>query len=160
MVAVLNLVSQVGRWSKMGIDVYMRWDGFGKEDRRNPNYKNQMTGFAPTGKHGYLRGAYFGGQSDVIRFLFDWFEWNTQPDDGAPFDCGVFEYNLKVLKRKKGERPGKGMWDHTKGREGWDLSGRQNHPIDKTDMKEYTDFLKLGKRLQSEGKNPRVKVSY
>ena len=42
---------------KMGIDIYMRWDGMTEEDR-----DKQITGFdATVGDVGYLREAYHGG---------------------------------------------------------------------------------------------------
>ena len=41
----------------MGIDIYLRWKGMTKKDR-----KNQITGWDPTkGDAGYLREAYHGG---------------------------------------------------------------------------------------------------
>jgi hypothetical protein len=136
----------------MGVDIYMEWDGQTEDEE-----EAQYTGFMNAGEVGYLRGAYFGGHSDVLRMLFNWMSW----DEETPFDADAFERNLNQLKANDGERPGKGKWDHTKGKDrGWDLSVRQNSPVDEETIKEYEAFLAFGKRLASEGKNPRVYISY
>jgi hypothetical protein len=58
----------------MGVDIYMRWEGFGKETKDNPNYKNQITGYQDNGKCGYLRIAYSypNYQEAVKPFFWDW----------------------------------------------------------------------------------------
>jgi len=129
----------------MGVDIYMVWDGKAKEDD-----DAQITGFTSVGAKGYLRGAYFGGLSDVLRQLFSWANWEANSNI---FDAVKFEAELINLKQHDGERPQKGRWDYTKGDpKGWDFSDRQNQPVDSETIKEYDDFLSLGKRLLSEGK--------
>jgi len=130
----------------------MNWDGKTEEDQ-----KAQNTSYEDAGEAGYLRGAYFGGYSDVMRHLFDWMDW----DEEAPFNAVAFEAALKELKDNGLERPDKGAWDHSKGREkDWGLSGRQNSPVDSGAVKEYEVFLAFGRKLEAEGKNPRVYISY
>jgi hypothetical protein len=130
----------------MGIDVYMQWDG---QTEGNREY---------TGAAGYLRGAYFGGYSDVLGELFDWMDWDN---DAAPFDPDAFSAKLDTLIATNGKRPGEGEWDHTKGKDrGWDLSDRQNAPIVPEAFEEYKAFLALGRRLISEGKSPTILISY
>ena len=138
---------------EMGVDIYMQWDGMTEQDE-----ENQLTGFENAGEVGYLRGAYFGGFSDVLHFLFDWADWDASP---VPFEAEKFEQRLRQLRMSGGERPGKGKWDYTKGEErGWDLSQRQNSPVDPDTLDQYEGFLQLGRRLASEGKNPQVHFSY
>jgi len=134
----------------MGVDVYMRWKDVTEEERRS-----QITGFRSSGNVGYLRGTYFGGLSDALKVLFGWMSW----DEETPFDPVAFEVALTLLKSRNGERPEKGRWDYTEGSE-LDLSERQNAPIDAKDFQEYQDFLELGKRLLSEGKEPYIYISY
>jgi len=82
-------------------------------------------------------------------------------DEEAPFNAEAFEAALKELKDNGLERPDKGAWDHSKGREkDWGLSGRQNSPVDSGAVKEYEVFLAFGRKLEAEGKNPRVYISY
>ena len=58
----------------MGVDIYMRWKGFGNEDMDNPNYKRQIIGYKDVGKFGYLRISYSNPDYDtLIKPLFwDW----------------------------------------------------------------------------------------
>jgi hypothetical protein len=139
----------------MGVDLYMKWEGETKTDE-----EAQFTGYQNAGASGYLRGAYFGGYSDVLRFLFNWADW----DEDFPFDPDIFERNLNDLRSQREgggyARPGKGDWDHTKGDKGWDLSRRQNEPLDEETVKEYEAFLALGRRLIAESKKPMIHVSY
>lgn len=138
----------------MGVDVYMNWEGKTEADKE----AQVACGFHSTGRVGYLRGAYFGGLSDVLRELFDWMDWDKE----TPFDPVQFEIKLQLLKANKGARPGSGRFKFLENApRGWDsIHKRQEEPISLEDFKEYDDFLALGKRLIAEGKHPTIIISY
>jgi hypothetical protein len=131
----------------MGVDINMTWEGQTEKEMLAPL----------RGKYGYLRGAYFGGLSDVLQVLFYWMDWDKE----EPFNPEAFERALNKVKGMK-KRPGSGQWKDLKYAErGWDgVHKRQEEPIPKEYFKEYEDFLALGKRLIKEGKNPAVYISY
>lgn len=76
----------------------------------------------------------------------------------TPFDAEKFEQRLVALKGLDA-RPEHGKWDDTAGSK-FDVSARQNEPLDPEEFKQYEGFLALGKRLVAEGKKPYVYVSY
>lgn len=129
----------------LGVDIYMRWDGMTDEER-----EAQFTGFVNAGKAGYLRGAYFGGLSDVLNVLFSWMNW----DIDTVFDPQAFRKQLKIIKEMK-SRPHEGMWDDRP-----PFDERQNAPVPEEVIKDYEDFLKLGEELIIDGKTPVVHISY
>ena len=136
----------------MGVDIYLEWEN--KTEKEN---QAQITGFRTSGKTGYLRGAYFGGYSDVLNYLFDWMSW----DEVTPFDPQAFELRLNVI-RKNRTRPNKNGWRQYRDADhGFNqLHDRQNKDIDDETIKEYEDFLTFGKTLIKNGKNPKVYISY
>lgn len=58
----------------MGVDVYMRWEGFGEEKKGNPNYDKQITGYQNNGKDGYLRMSYGYDKYEIVcqAWCWDW----------------------------------------------------------------------------------------
>lgn len=141
----------------MGIDIYMNWDGLTAKDK-----DAQITGFVDAGEAGYLRGAYFGGLSDVLYELFDWMDWENQPEEGTPFNPVAFEEKLILLKAQNGQRPDSGKWKHLENAEGgWDgAHKRQEELIRDETFAQYDAFLELGRHLIEKGKNPKVIISY
>jgi hypothetical protein len=113
----------------MGVDVYMDWDGFGKQESGNPNYDAQITGWKPKGKAGYLRisYSYINYKEATSPFYWDW-------ENDIDFTLEVIEKFEKLVKEMSGES--------------------------EQEKKEYMDFAKLGRRLNKEGKNPKVHISY
>lgn len=147
----------------MGVDIYMNWDGMTEQDK-----EKQYTGWRTTGANGYLRGAYFGGYSDVLRDLFNWMDW----DKVSPFNADMFEWNLNELiacggARFQKEMSGVEMLMQSVLKIFTEQGAELVHPsadrgafIDKDEINEYVAFLNLGKRLIAEGKNPTVYISY
>jgi len=118
------------------------------------------------GRWGYLRGAYFGGMSDVLQFLFHWVDWNNMPAKGVPFDTDKFERRLTALKvggKRPGRRPTKleksvsDIFGQPKLVEAIDTEGMK---VPAWAIKEYEDFLAFGKKLIADGKNPTVYISW
>lgn len=61
----------------MGVDIYLRWEGFGEEKMDNPNYANQITGYQDSGKAGYLRISYGDKNYEELSSPFFW-SWNLK----------------------------------------------------------------------------------
>jgi hypothetical protein len=101
----------------------MRWVGFGKEGRGNPNYDNQITGYQDNGKAGYLRVGY--GSDDFDMWVSP-FHWNWEKD--IAFTNKIIDEFVRIVKQK----------------------------IPKEYQKEYLDFAELGRKLNEQGKKPRV----
>ena len=163
----------------MGVDIYMRWSGQAEDEK-----KAQFTGFQTKGDVGYLRGAYFGGLSDVLRVLFDWVDWGDHEDEesAAPFEADKFEGQLNKIKALDGKRPGamsratgverviladieaheytanaQGRAAYARFKGEWEA--HQNAGIPDWAIEEYEAFLALGRRLEAEGKEPTVYIS-
>jgi hypothetical protein len=82
----------------MGVDVYMRWKGFGKQDMTNPNYNKQITGYQDRGKAGYLRisYSYFNYKEATSPFF-----WNWEKD--ILFTEKIIKKFIELVKNMKGE---------------------------------------------------------
>ena len=113
----------------MGVDVYMRWDGFGKEELGNPNYDKQITGYQENGKEGYLRMSY---GYELYGIVCESWCWDWDKEDA--FTVELIEMFVMKVKNLKG--------------------------IDKSFIREMLDFAELGKKLNKEGKNPKIHTSY
>jgi hypothetical protein len=125
---------------KIGVDVYLKWDGMTDKDK-----SNQCTGFDVTcGRFGYLRANY-GGSSRLkaIELLFDSVkDWDTD----WPVDIRILKQNLEKLE--------KGLFKDNR-----DDFYRSEKDKDE-EIQSYSDFTKLAEQLNSEGKNPKVHFSY
>ena len=110
----------------MGVDVYMKWDGFGERETGNPNYDAQITGFQDNGKAGYLRISYSHKNYEEAVSPFFW-EWEKD----IKFTIEVIKEFIEIVNAMQNE-----------------------------DKQEYLDFAELGMKLNKEGKNPKVHISY
>lgn len=115
----------------MGVDVYMRWEGFGKEELTNPNYKSQITGYQDNGKAGYLRVSY-GCDKKTYEILTSAFFWDWKKD--IKFTIKVIEEFEEIVKKFPDRL--------------------------KNDKKEWLDFAEFGRKLNKENKKPKVHISY
>jgi hypothetical protein len=107
----------------------MRWEGFGKDELSNPNYRNQITGYQDNGKAGYLRVSY--GHNNYEEAISPFF-WNW--DLKKSFTNEVIKKFEEVVNN---------------------LSDKE-----KNFKKELLAFAELGKKLNKQGKKPRVIISY
>jgi hypothetical protein len=123
----------------MGIDIYLEWDGMTEKEK-----DKQYTGFVPKGKVGYLREAYHGGPYPSKFLITE--NWERQPEEGFSIPNKVLRKRLpKVIKAII-----------TRETKIYKASPRQVKAI----IKEYKDFVNLHGRLEKQGKNPRIIVSY
>lgn len=113
----------------MGVDVYMRWDGFGEEKEGNPNYDKQITGYQENRKDGYLRMGYGYDKYEEVCLAWCW-DWEKD----SPFTPELIKEFVTKVKELK--------------------------DIDESFIKEMLDFAEFGKRLNKEGKNPKIHTSY
>jgi hypothetical protein len=118
----------------MGLDIYLRWEGMTKEER-----KAQITGYSiVAGKVGYLRGAYNGHIGlDALNILFK----------DINFDGYDWIVNIKFLEKQLEELE-KGLFitrkkDFYDGKEG-------------SEIQSYRDFVALARKLYDEDKEPRI----
>ena len=116
----------------MGVDVYMSWKGFGRRTMTNPNYKNQITGFADEGKYGYLRIAYSDPYYSILSHCLCW-DWDA-----------IVVLTEKLLKEFEGRVRV--------------LPQHEDYLINK--KTNWLEFPKLARKLIKQGKMPRVSISY
>ena len=124
---------------KMGIDIYMRWDGMTEEDR-----DKQITGFdATVGDVGYLREAYHGGPY-ATRYLVE-----------EAFEDGADDVHIPAKELRK-------RLPLTK-----DIVIQRARDIYKEELTEddavvkaFEDFVKLSEALEEEGRKPTVYASF
>lgn len=81
--------------------MYLEWEGFGEREKGNPNYDNQITGFATAGKYGYLRIAYSNPDYELLSECLFW-DWDKNVDF-TPAMINRFEEHIKVLPKKLAE---------------------------------------------------------
>lgn len=141
----------------MGIDVYLKWDGFKKKD-----WDNQMTGFSVTsGDKGYLREAYHGSPYATHALISE--DWAKQPyvEPAWPSDkrkrrdysykgCGFVIPN-KVLMERLPKVLEVAAERNTKLYQG---------ELQDEVLKAYEDFVKLHGEKEKAGLNPRIYISY
>jgi hypothetical protein len=113
----------------MGVDVYMEWDEFGEREKGNPNYDNQITGFATAGQYGYLRIAYSNSYYEQLSECLFW-DWDKDIEFNSA-RINRFEELVKVLPE-----------------------------ILKEEKVEWLKFAELGRKLNKEGKKPKIHISY
>jgi hypothetical protein len=113
----------------MGVDCYLRWDGFGKEDLTNSNYKSQITGYQDNGKCGYLRVSYGYDNYKEATSPFFW-DWNEDID----FNEKIIKKFIEIVNA---------------------LSDKE-----KRFKKELLNFAEFGRKLNKQGKKPKVHISY
>lgn len=153
------------QWDDWNAERERRCIALGIPDKsEDPSHKSYD---AYHGRWGYLRGGYFGGMADVLRFLFDWVDWNKNKP--VPFDADKFEERLNAL-RVKGKRPGRTptRLEKSVGKAFMGMAGRDiSDSCDTEGMKvpawaytEYEDFLAFGRKLIAEGKAPMVNISW
>lgn len=124
---------------KMGIDIYMRWDGMTEEDR-----DKQITGFDPTkGDMGYLREANHG-QIFATKYLVK-----------EAFEKGADEVHIPAKELRK-------RLPLTK-----DIVIQRFRDVYKEEIEEdnafvkaFEDFVKLSEALEEEGRKPTIYASY
>lgn len=122
----------------MGIDVYLEWDG-----KTEAEDKAQVTGFSVTsGDVGYLREAYHGAPyATKVMFPEAWGDKN---------ECRV---PSSVLRERLAD-----TLEAAAERERLVYKGKRGDA--KPVLKSFTDFVALHERLEREGRNPYVIVSY
>jgi hypothetical protein len=89
----------------MGIDIYLRWSGFGIEKLTNPNYKKQITGFADNGKDGYLRIAYSDPNYEAVSNILFW-DW----DKNVIFTNSIIKKFIELINNSEMEEERKKEW--------------------------------------------------
>jgi len=163
-----------------GVDVYLIWDGqrdisgeITKAFKEGHNYespkvKKLLKEFPKKGSEGYLRGAYFGGYSDLLEYLFGFWDWEKQPIPFGIPEQKEFEKRLDEISAVRGRRTDRGtkaFGDLPKMMEagGWEIMidpKRGEKPVEDWWLKECRDFLKLARRLTKVGKKVWVEISY
>ena len=127
------------RYSRMGIDIYMRWDGMTEGDR-----EKQITGFdATVGDVGYLREAYHGGPS-ATRYLVS-----------EAFKKGAGDVRIPAKKLRE-RLPLTKEIVIQRAKEVY----KEELTEDDAVVKAFEDFVKLGEVLEEEGRKPTVYASY
>ncbi|MEK6878541.1 MAG: hypothetical protein AABY22_02985 [Nanoarchaeota archaeon] len=126
----------------MGLDIYLRWTDFGKEEMSNPNYANQMKGYDITiGKNGYLRGAYNGHIGlQAINILFSGIDMTKD----WIVDIELLKKNLEILEN--------GLFKTNK-KEFYSANGKD------LEIQSYRDFVKLAEKLIKQKKKVLVHFS-
>ena len=124
----------------MGIDVYLRWDGMTEEDK-----DKQFTGSSTIHGHvGYLREAYHGEPYATEALISE--DWSKQPEEG-------FIIPNKVLEERLPEVAGLIVKREVK------LYGSSVEMAMEV-VRSFIDFVDLHEKLELEGKNPRIVISY
>jgi len=162
-----------------GVDVYLCWEGqrnITKEitqafkeghNINSPKVKKLLNSFPRTGKEGYLRGAYFGGYSDLLEYLFGFWNWENQPIPFGIPEQNEFEKRLdeiSIVRGRKESKYGKAFKHlpdflistgfsevHT---------NDPNKPVEDWWLKECRDFLNLAKVKTRKGVKVWVEISY
>jgi hypothetical protein len=124
----------------MGIDVYTRWDGQTEDER-----EAQVTGFSVVSGHvGYLREAYHGEPYATRVLLPEAFV--SDGDSGVAIPAATLRKRLPATLAAARERQRRVY----RAREGDD------DPV----VMAFVRFVELIERLEAEGKNPRIVVSW
>jgi hypothetical protein len=127
------------RYSRMGIDIYMRWDGMTEEDR-----DKQITGFdATVGEVGYLREAYHGSP------------YATQYLVEEAFEDGADEVHIPATELRK-RLPLTKEIVIQRFRDVY----KEEIEEDNAFVKAFEDFVKLSEALEEEGRKPTIYASY
>ena len=128
---------------KMGIDIYMRWDGMTEEDR-----DKQITGFdATVGEVGYLREAYHGGPYATHYLVEEAFEDSPEGRaDEVHIPAKELRKRLPLTKEIVIQR----FRDVYK----------EEIEEDNVFVKAFEDFVKLSEALEEEGRKPTVYASF
>jgi len=125
--------------TKMGIDIYMRWDGMTKGDR-----EKQITGFdATVGDVGYLREAYHGGPY-ATRYLVE-----------EAFEEGAGNIHIPAKELRKRLPLTKDIVIQ-RAKEVY----KEELTEDDVIVKAFEDFVKLGEALEEEGRKPTIYACY
>jgi hypothetical protein len=163
---------------KHGVDVYLIWTGQrdisgeitkALEEGHNyesPKIKKLLKEFPRKGSEGYLRGAYFGGYSDLLEYLFGYWDWKMQPLPFGPKYQDEFEKRLDEISMVKSRRIDRGTkafggFPEMLQAGGWEIhTNDPNAPVEDWWLKECRDFLKLARRMTKVGKKVWVEISY
>ena len=124
----------------MGLDVYLRWDGITEEE-----HDKQITGFSIVSGHvGYLREAYHG-QPYATKMLISE-KWEDEPEGGFIIPNSTLVERLPRVKETAILR----------------ANALYKEDIDESSpvVKSFVDFVELHGRMEKEGKNPRIHISY
>lgn len=131
---------------KMGIDMYLQWDGQTEAERQE-----QYTGYSTVHGHvGYLREAYHGGPYATKVLASE--SWDAEIGDdednpiGARIPAPVLRSRLKAAIVACKERALKNYNEV--------LNDESPH------VRSIIAFVELAERKEAEGKNPRVYCSY
>ena len=128
-----------GDCKKMGIDIYMRWDGMTEGDR-----EKQITGFdATVGDVGYLREAYHGGPY-ATKYLVE-----------EAFENGVGDVHIPAKELRKRLPLTKDIVIQ-RAKEVY----KEELTEDDAVVKAFEDFVKLGEALEEDGRKPTVYASW
>lgn len=123
----------------MGIDVYLRWDGQTQEEKQA-----QYTGFSTWHGHvGYLRESYHGGPYATKVLIPE--GWVDEKAESVVVESSVLESRLPDVLDASRKRS-------------LDI---YQEKLDNDDpvLRSFIDFVALHKRLESEGKNPKIIIS-
>ena len=125
--------------TKMGIDIYMRWDGMTEGDR-----DKQITGFdATVGDVGYLREAYHGGP------------YATQYLVEEAFENGAGDVHIPAKKLRERLPLTKDIVIQ-RAKEVYEEELTEDDEV----VKAFEDFVKLGEALEEDGRKPTVYASW
>ena len=165
----------------MGSDIYLNWNGKTEQEQ-----KAQYTGYNITaGKVGYLRASIgMVQENEVLLLLFEEKFWKSNSDKGLPYDfienfekmtiiirkyCNAeikiseggkekVAFGLEILNQLKAE-----FFDELNQLKAEFFDEIQTDNSDEILLdwaKSVYEFFELGCRLQIEGKNPRVDISW
>lgn len=124
----------------MGIDIYLKWDGQTKSEE-----KAQLTGFSTSHGHvGYLREAYHGGPY-ATRILFS--EGFNSDNYTITLESKILEARLPDAIKATIERE-KTIYHATQ-------EEAESCPM----IKSLKDFAALHKKLEADGRNPKIEIS-
>jgi hypothetical protein len=125
--------------TKMGIDIYMRWDGMTEGDR-----DKQITGFdATVGDVGYLREAYHGGPY-ATKYLVE-----------EAFENGAGDVHIPAKKLRERLPLTKDIVIQ-RAKEVYEEELTEDDEV----VKAFEDFVKLGEALEEDGRKPTVYASW
>ena len=154
----------------MGSDVYLHWDGKTEHEQ-----KAQYTGYSITaGKVGYLRASIrMVQENEVLSLLFEEKFWKSRSDNGLPYDfienfekmtIIIRKYCNAEIKISEGGKEkvafGLEILNQLKAEFFDEIQTDNSDEILLDWAKSVYEFFELGCRLQIEGKNPRVEISW
>lgn len=127
----------------MGIDVYVNMDNKTEEEQQA-----QYTGFATTGRTGYLREAYHGSPYATRVLVPESFEVEDYSEDfdGVVIPSSVLRERLEATLAAVEERE---RTIYSSSDEDIELMKQQ-----------YRDFVAFVEQLENDGRNPRIYNSY